>query len=183
MFIQNLKNNGILKASFSYDLIPFEIMKDYAAMDAVVTFLLFQKFENAIVKNEKLYWVYKNLLIEGVRFLKDVESNGVPFDRVRLEFAQKRMQEDIDIAVAKLYDFPEVAVFEKAQGKDFNPNSIAKNAVTGNNVTSESKASEGKISSGNTSENSTDQKDPKVKKNKKVNNSKNKASVGGKKVS
>ena len=67
--------------------------------------------------------------------------------------------------------------------KDFNPNSIAKNAVTGKNVTSESKASEGKISSGNTSENSTDQKDPKVKKNKKVNNSKNKASVGGKKVS
>ena len=118
-----LKKNGILKASFSYDLIPFEIMKDYAAMDAVVTFLLFQKFENALQKNEKLTWVYKNLLVEGVRFLKDVESNGVPFDRTRLEFAQKRMQEDIDTAVAKLYDFPEVAVFEKAQGKDFNPNS------------------------------------------------------------
>ena len=33
------------------------------------------------------------------------------------------MQEDIDTAVAKLYEFPEVAVFEKAQGKDFNPNS------------------------------------------------------------
>ena len=50
-----LKKNGILKASFSYDLIPFEIMKDYAAMDAVATFLLFQKFENALVKNEKIF--------------------------------------------------------------------------------------------------------------------------------
>ena len=55
-------------------------MKNYAAMDAVVTFLLFEKFENAILKNEKLYWVYKNILIEGCRFLTQVESNGVPFD-------------------------------------------------------------------------------------------------------
>ena len=47
------KRTGILKDSFSWDMIPFDIMKDYAAMDAVCTFILFQKFENAIVKNEK----------------------------------------------------------------------------------------------------------------------------------
>ena len=117
-----LKRTGILKASFSYDLVPFEVMKNYAAMDAIVTFLLFEKFEQAILKNEKLYWVYKNLLIEGVRFLKDVEGNGVPFDKTRLEFGQKRMGEDIDNAVEALQSFPEVKAFIKAKG-GFNPNS------------------------------------------------------------
>ena len=117
------KKTGILKADFSYSMIPFETMKYYAAMDAVVTFLLFEKFEKAILKNDKLYWVYKNLLIEGVRFLKDVESNGVPFDLARLEFGQKRMQEDIDAAVAALESFPEVRAYQKAKGGMFNPNS------------------------------------------------------------
>ena len=116
------KRTGILKQSFSWDLVPFDVMKNYAAMDAVVTFLLFEKFENAILKNEKLYWVYKNILIEGCRFLTQVESNGVPFDKTRLEFGQKRMQEDIDAAVEKLNGYPEVRQFIK--DKDgFNPNS------------------------------------------------------------
>ena len=117
-----IKRTGILKGDFSYDLIPFEVMKSYAAMDAIVTFLLFQKFEAAILRNEKLYWVYKELLVEGVRFLKDVESNGVPFDRTRLEFGQKRMGEDIQKAVDALQEFPEVKAFVAAKG-GFNPNS------------------------------------------------------------
>merc|ERR1711937_153101 len=33
------------------------------------------------------------------------------------------MQEDIDNAVKQLYEFKEVQIFEKGQGKDFNPNS------------------------------------------------------------
>ena len=116
------KRTGILKASFSYDMVPFDVMRHYAAMDAIVTFLLFQKFEKAIVKNEKLTWVYKNILIEGCRFLTQVEDNGVPFDSFRLEKAQKIMQEDIDNAVEKLQSYPEVKAFIKAKG-GFNPNS------------------------------------------------------------
>ena len=116
------KRTGILKASFSYDMVPFDVMRHYAAMDAIVTFLLFQKFEKAIVKNEKLTWVYKNILIEGCRFLTQVEDNGVPFDSFRLEKAQKIMQEDIDNAVDKLQSYPEVKAFIKAKG-GFNPNS------------------------------------------------------------
>ncbi len=117
------RSHGILKESFSYDLIPFDIMKDYAAMDTVVTFALYQKMRPAIEKNKKLLWVYENILLEGCNFLRQVENNGVPFDRERLEFAQGVMQEDITQAVAELYEFPEVRQFEKAQGKDFNPNS------------------------------------------------------------
>jgi|TARA_R110002096_G_scaffold115175_6_gene249424 DNA polymerase I-like protein with 3'-5' exonuclease and polymerase domains len=117
------RKHGILKQAFSYDLIPFDVMKDYAAMDAVVTFSLYQKMKPAIEQNKRLLWVYENILLEGCNFLRQVENNGVPFNRERLDFAQGVMQEDITKAVAELYEFPEVRQFEKAQGKDFNPNS------------------------------------------------------------
>ena len=92
-------------------------------MDAIVTFLLYEKMSSALAKNKKLTWVYENILIAGCNFLKQVESNGVPFDKTRLEMAQGIMTKDIDAAVEKLYEFPEVRQFEKAKGKDFNPNS------------------------------------------------------------
>ena len=120
---QYRRSHGILKEAFSYDLIPFEIMKDYAAMDAVCTYLLFQKFENALVKNDRLYGVYRDILIPACRFLTDIQDHGVPFDKERLTFAQGIMTEDIAKAVAELYEFPEVRQFEVAKGKDFNPNS------------------------------------------------------------
>jgi len=116
------KSHGILKNDFTWDLIPFEIMQEYAAIDAIVTFLLFEKFV-VIKKNEKLGWVYDNILIPGCRFLTDAQDNGVPFDKARLKVSQTLMQENIDEAVAELYKNPVIAKFEQAQGKEFNPNS------------------------------------------------------------
>ena len=60
--IEYRRKHGILKEAFSYDLIPFDVMKDYAAMDAVVTFLLYEKMRAAIEKNSRLLWVYENIL-------------------------------------------------------------------------------------------------------------------------
>lgn len=120
---QYRKQHGILKESFSYEMIPFDVMKVYAAMDAVVTFLLYQKMRAAIEKNKKLLHVYENMLLTGCEFLRQTEDNGVPFDRERLEIAQQIMQEDIEKAVAELYEFPEVRQFEAAKGDSFNPNS------------------------------------------------------------
>ena len=117
------RRNGILKGSFTWDMIPFDIMKEYAAMDAVCTFLLFQKFENALVKNDRLYGVYRDILIPGCRFLTDIQDNGVPFDKERLQKSTVLMQQEIDEAIEKLYQYPAVKEFEHSQGKDFNPNS------------------------------------------------------------
>tara|TARA_S200002703_G_scaffold149710_1_gene147503 strand:+ start:41 stop:2314 length:2274 start_codon:yes stop_codon:yes gene_type:complete len=117
------KRTGILKSDFSWDMIPYEVMKDYAAMDAVCTFLIYEKFLPKVEENDKLKNVYRNILLPATEFLLDVESYGVPFDRNRLEKSSVLMQEDIDNAVKRLYEFTEVKLFEKAQGKDFNPNS------------------------------------------------------------
>ena len=117
------RRNGILKNQFTWDMIPFEIMKDYAALDAVCTFLLFQKFEKPLLTNTRLYGVYRDILIPGCRFLTDIQDTGVPFDKGRLEKSSVLMQENIDEAIATLYTYPEIKKFEEITGKDFNPNS------------------------------------------------------------
>ena len=120
---QYCRRNRVLKSQFNWGMIPFDIMQVYSAMDAVVTFILFHVFKEAIAKNPKLEKVYNDILIPGVFFLKDMQDIGVPFDRKRLELAQNLMTEDIEKAINSLYDFPEVKIFEKGQGKEFNPNS------------------------------------------------------------
>jgi DNA polymerase I-like protein with 3'-5' exonuclease and polymerase domains len=116
------KEHGILKADFQWDCIPFDVMKTYAAMDALCTFLLYEKFVK-IKQNTKLKKVYDEILIPGTRFLIDIQDNGVPFDRERLRVSQELMQTEIDKSVATLYQNPEIAKFEETSGKDFNPNS------------------------------------------------------------
>lgn len=118
------KSHGILKEYFTFDLIPFDIIKRYAAIDSVVTLLLFFKFKPPIEKNKKLKWVYDNILIPGSRFLTDLQDNGVPFDKDRLIVSQALMQSDIDEAVAGLYKHSIIKEFEEHQGKQFNPNSV-----------------------------------------------------------
>ena len=117
------KRNGVLKAQFTWDMVPFDIMQVYAAMDAAVTFELYELMDEAIHKNLKLVKVYRNILLPGMLFLKDCQDAGVPFDRKRLEIAQNLMEKEIQEAIDKLYEFPEVKTFEIAQGKEFNPNS------------------------------------------------------------
>ena len=116
------KEHGVLKDQFTWDSIPFEVMKTYAAMDAVVTFLLYEKL--LVVKsNAKLKRVYDEILIPGTRFLIDTQDNGVPFDRTRLLVAQEAMQTDIDTAISTLYENDKIRRFEELNGKSFNPNS------------------------------------------------------------
>ena len=119
---QYKRSNGLNQSNFAWDMIPFDIMKTYAAMDAVCTFLLYQKFKK-IKNNPKLKWVYDHILIPGCRFLMDAQDNGVPFDPQRLLKSQSLMQNDIDDTISELYEVEAVREFEKAQEKEFNPNS------------------------------------------------------------
>ena len=119
---QYRKEHGVLKDQFTWDSIPFDVMKTYAAMDALVTYLLYEKL--LVVKtNEKLKKVYEEILIPGTRFLIDTQDNGVPFDRTRLLVAQEAMQTDIDNAISTLYENDKIRRFEELNGKSFNPNS------------------------------------------------------------
>jgi DNA polymerase I-like protein with 3'-5' exonuclease and polymerase domains len=120
---QYRKENGVLKGDFQWAAIPFDVMKTYAAMDALVTYLIYEKFKKEVYKDVKLVKVYEKLLIPGTRFLIDAQDNGVPFDKKRLYIAQDAMQTDIDNAIAKLYENDKIRKFEEIMGKPFNPNS------------------------------------------------------------
>ena len=117
------KSHGMLLRDFTYDLIPFDIIKTYAAKDTGVTFALYNKFKPLVTANSKLNKVYTDILIPGTRFLTDIQDNGVPFDAARLKFGQDIMGERIDQAVVELSEFKEVAELEEVQGAPFNPNS------------------------------------------------------------
>lgn len=116
--------HGITQDDFTYDLIPFEIIADYAAKDTGVTFELFHKFWPLIQKNQKLEWVYRNLLIDGTLFLMDMEEVGIPISRERMEAAQKYLDKEIQAAKEAVFSFDAVKQFEQDTGKIFNPNSV-----------------------------------------------------------
>jgi DNA polymerase I-like protein with 3'-5' exonuclease and polymerase domains len=120
---QYCREHKVLKGDFTYDLIPFDIMYKYAAIDTAVTYELYEMFVKKILANVQLKKVYKELMVPGMLFLKDVEENGVPFDINRLEKVQHLMEREIQEAKEKLYGYKEVHTFEEEQGKVFNPNS------------------------------------------------------------
>ena len=116
------KKHGVKKADFSYEVIPFDVMYPYASVDALGTFLLYERFVK-IKENPRLRWVYNNILIPGTRALVNIQDNGVPFDIDRLKTSQAIMQAEIDEAYNKLMEMPEIKRFKEDTGKEFNPNS------------------------------------------------------------
>ncbi len=118
------KTHGILEEDFTYDLIPFDILAAYAAIDTAVTYELFMKFWPIIQKNDKLMWVYNNLLIPGTLFLMDMEEVGIPIDKERMVAAEGYLDKWILEAKEEVYGFEQVKQFEKDTGAIFNPNSV-----------------------------------------------------------
>lgn len=118
------RSHGLLEENFSYDLIPFDIISEYAAIDTAVTYELFQKFWPIIQKNDKFLWVYKNLLIAGTVFLMNMEEVGIPIDRERMERANVYLDGAVERAKQEIFTFDAIGQFEKNTGKIFNPNSV-----------------------------------------------------------
>ena len=114
--------NGIKEADFRWEWIPFDVMTKYASMDAVVTRLIYKKFRD-ILKNEGFHKLYYDILKPAMLFTKDMEANGVPFDKDRLLEAQQILGDGIQKFRTKLSQIPEVREFEKEQGAEFNPGS------------------------------------------------------------
>ncbi len=118
------KQHGMKKEDFTYDLIPFDIISKYAAIDTAVTLELHHKFKPLIDKHPKLKSVYDNIMIPGILFLTRMEEVGIPMSRERLAAAEKYLDEKITEAKEKVYEFEEVKRFEKDTGNIFNPNSV-----------------------------------------------------------
>jgi DNA polymerase I-like protein with 3'-5' exonuclease and polymerase domains len=117
-------SHGMLQDDFTYDLIPFDVISQYASIDTAVTFDLFNKFWPLVQKNDKLRFVYEKLLVAGTLFLMDMEEVGIPIHRKRMQGADLYLNERIQEAKEIVYQFEEVKRFEQDAGKIFNPNSV-----------------------------------------------------------
>lgn len=115
------RKHSILEEDFTYDLIPFDIIKIYAAKDTAVTWAIFHKFWPILQANPKLLWVYQNLLIRGTLFLMDMEEVGIPIDKRRMAAAGAYLERELEVAKRDIYAFDEIKAFETATGKIFNP--------------------------------------------------------------
>ena len=115
---------GMLLEDFTYDLIPFDVISKYAAIDTAVTITLFNKFWPNLQKNTKILSVYKTILVPGTLFLMDMEEVGIPIDRERMTGAEGFLDKQIAEAKQEVYNFQAVKDFEKDAGIIFNPNSV-----------------------------------------------------------
>lgn len=115
---------GIKKEQFTYDLIPFDIMYVYAAMDTAVTLEIFMKFWPIISKHPKLSKLYTEIMIPATVFLTEMEERGIPISKARMVGASTYLDTEIAAAKEKVYGFDAVKRFEQDTGKIFNPNSV-----------------------------------------------------------
>ena len=115
---------GMLLEDFTYDLIPFDVISKYAAIDTAVTITLFNKFWPNLQNNTKILSVYKTILIPGTLFLMDMEEVGIPIDRERMTAAEGFLDKQIAEAKQDVYGFEHVKQFETDAGIIFNPNSV-----------------------------------------------------------
>lgn len=117
------KEFGIKEADFTYDLIPWDIISKYAAIDSLCTLRLFHKFHPIVYANERLNNVYTKILMPALEFLQEIEDNGVPVSVPRLLKAKELLNKQILESTKELYNYPSVTQFEKDQEKIFNPGS------------------------------------------------------------
>jgi DNA polymerase I-like protein with 3'-5' exonuclease and polymerase domains len=115
--------HSITQAEFSYDLIPWDTMVDYAAKDTDATLALYHKFYPLICSNDKLSNLYHNLLMPAMHFLYKIENRGVPVSKARLLASRDYLDKELTELKDKLWSFKEVKQLEEQQGKIFNPNS------------------------------------------------------------
>ncbi len=113
--------NNVLQDEFTYDLIPFDIICRYAAIDTAVTLELFLKFWPIVSAHPKLSKLYTTILIPATKFLMDMEEAGIPMSKIRLNAASSYLNQQIKTAKEKIYEFEVIHEFEKDQGSIFNP--------------------------------------------------------------
>jgi DNA polymerase I-like protein with 3'-5' exonuclease and polymerase domains len=119
------RKHKIKESDFTYDLFPFDILADYAAIDSIATYRLHDQFSEAIAKSGKLTTLYNTLLLPGSNALRHVENNGIPFNKDYLESTSREIADELLTLEQEIYTFEPVKAFEAQTGKKFNCNSPA----------------------------------------------------------
>lgn len=119
------RQNKIKEADFTYDLIPFDTLANYAAIDAIATFRLYNLFLPKLSESGKLTKLYNELLLPASNALRIIEDNGIPFNKKFLEETSEEIAEELLALEEDIYKIKEVKQFEEITNIKFNANSPA----------------------------------------------------------
>lgn len=109
------KEHGIVG---NYNLIPWEILREYAAADVDCTFRLFERFKPEIDKNEK-FVALMDQYSEANYAIRNMEYNGAKLNTERLETFKEVYDSEIEMMEEKLKSYPEVLEIEREKAELF----------------------------------------------------------------
>jgi DNA polymerase I-like protein with 3'-5' exonuclease and polymerase domains len=121
---KDTRRQGIKKSEYTYDLIPFDILSEYAGYDTAATYELFTMFWEKVKNAPKLLKVYNDIARPAINTLAKIENNGIPFDKDRLLQAKNQIGTYLIALEDQFYKYDVVKQFEEDTGKKFNPNSV-----------------------------------------------------------
>lgn len=87
----------------SYKKIPLEILWKYGAMDALATFMLWEKFELRL-EEEGMTHLFKDILCPARRVMVDAECTGFPVDLIHAADLKKRCEKSLEVLEQKIYE-------------------------------------------------------------------------------
>lgn len=109
------KENGIVG---NYDLIDWEILREYAAADVDCTMRLFKVFEPKILEHPKWPSLFE-LYMDGSYALRDMEINGAYIDQKKAQEFNEAYLTRISEIEEKLRQFPEIVLIEREKQRMF----------------------------------------------------------------
>jgi DNA polymerase I-like protein with 3'-5' exonuclease and polymerase domains len=89
----------------SYYYVPNKILFPYCGLDTIATWKLFHSFKPELEANEKMKWVYDNIMIPVNQVYMNMESRGIYADREALQEEGKFLQRQINDAQTKVIKY------------------------------------------------------------------------------
>ena len=95
----------------------------YGGIDADLTFRAYNQQVPRLKKQDGVYHLFKTLLVPVSNVLMNMEYHGIRMDMDRVKESDKECEKLVERLKKQMYQLPEVKEFERAEEKEFNPNS------------------------------------------------------------
>lgn len=92
--------------------VPLKLLAPYAGTDTDLTFRLCTLFESYLLKDERVYVLYRNLVMSVLPTLQEAEQEGMPIDRDFLQNSIAEVDKLIESQTIKLRAHKKVQEFE-----------------------------------------------------------------------
>ena len=101
--------DGYESLVFDFESTPISVLSQYNIEDSDLTLQLYELFYPQIESNEKLLFVYKNIMLKGVYPLLKMQLNGVKLNMEHIHKLSKELKEKIkEIDKKMVKEYPEI---------------------------------------------------------------------------